>query len=167
MAKWLSYLLLFSCSVVSDSLWPHGLEHARLPCPLLSPGVFSNSHPLSRWCHPTISISATLFSSCPQFFPALGSFSNELALRNRWLKYCSFSVSPSNECSELISFRIDWFDLLAVQGLTRVLSSTTVQKHQFFGAQPFLRSNSHQYMITGKTIPLTIWTFVSKVMSAF
>ena len=134
-------LLLFSRSVVSDSLRPHGLQHTRLPCPSLSPRVCSNSCPLSQWCiQPSSSDSA--FSSCPQSFPASGS-SPVSALRVRWPKYWSFnlSISPSCEYSGLISFRINWFDLLAVQGT--LFSSTTVRKHLFSGAQPSLRSNSH------------------------
>ena len=95
---------------MSDSLQPHGLQHSRLPCPSLSPGVCSNSCPFNQWCHPTISSSVTLFSSDPP-------------LHIMWLKYWSFSfsISPSNEYSGLISFRIDWFDLLAVQGTLRSL----------------------------------------------
>ena len=131
--KWLfskvySWLLFFSRSVVSDSLWPHGLKHAWLPCPLLSPGVCSNSYPLSQWCQPTISSSVAPFSSCPQSFPALGSFLwLTLFIRStlciRWPKYWSFSfsISPSNEYSGLISFRIDWFDVLSVQWTLRSL----------------------------------------------
>ena len=117
---------------MSDSLQAYGLKLVRLPYPSPSPGTFSNSCPLSQWCHPTIS------SSChslllPSVFP------NESALHNTWPNYWifSFSISPSNEYSELISFRIDWFDLLAVQELSRVFSSTTVPKHQFFSAQLF------------------------------
>ena len=100
-------VLLFSHSVVSDSLRPQGLQHARLPCPS-SPGVCSNPRPLSRWCHPTISSSVVPFSSCPQsFFPSIRVFSNESVLHIRWPNYWSFSFSnsPSNEYSGLISFR--------------------------------------------------------------
>ena len=106
----------FSTSVMSDFLWPHGLQHARPPCPSSTPGVYSNSCPLSQWCHPTISSSVIPFSSCLQYFPASGSFQNESVLHIRWSKYWSFSfnISPSNECSGLIS-RMDWLDLLAVQ----------------------------------------------------
>ena len=106
-------LLLFSCSVRSDSLWPHGLQHSRLPCPSPSPRACSNSCPLSQWCHPTISSSVVPFS-CPHSFPSF----NEEALCIKWPKYWSFSlsISPSNEYSRLISFRIDWFDQLSVQG---------------------------------------------------
>ena len=108
--------LLFSCKVMSDSLQPHGLQHTRLPCPSPSPGVSSNSCPLSQWCHPTISSSVTLF--CPQSFPT-SVFSNESGLHIKWPKYWSFSISP--EYSELIS--------LQSKGLSRIFSSTTVQKH--------------------------------------
>ena len=101
-------------------------------------------------CHP--------FLLPPSIFPGIRVFSNESVLHIRWPRYWSFSfsISPSNEYSGLISFRIDWLDLLAVQGLTRVFSSTTVQKHQFFGAQLSLWYNSHihPYMTTGKTIAL-------------
>ena len=97
-------------------------------------GVCSNSCPLSQWCHSTLLSSVTPFFSCPQSLPALGSFSNELALRIRWPKYWgfNFSISPSNEYSGLISFRMDWLISLLSKGLSRVFSSTTVQKHQVF-----------------------------------
>ena len=116
--KWL--LSSVSQSVMSDSLWPHGLQHARPPCPSPTPRVYSNSCPLSRWCHPTISSSVVPFSSCLQSFPASGS-SNESVLGIRWPKYWCFSISPSNEYSGLISFRMDWLDLLAVQGTLKSL----------------------------------------------
>ena len=115
------WLLLFSHSVVSDSLWPHGRQAARLPCPLPSPGAYSNSCPSSQWCQPTISSSATPFSSCPQSCPASECFSSESFLCIKWPNYWSFSIHPSNEYSGLISFRIDWFDLLVVQGTLRSL----------------------------------------------
>ena len=124
-------LLLFSCSVVSDSLQPHELQHTMFLCPSLYPGVYSNSHPLSRWCHPTISSSVIPFSSCPQSFPASDLFqwvssSHQVTLHIRWLfasapKNWSFSINPSSEYPGLISFRIDWFDLLAVQGTLKHL----------------------------------------------
>ena len=109
----------FSCSAVSNSLWPHGLQHARPPCPSSTPGVYSNSSPLSRWCHPAISSSVVPFSSCLQH---QGLF-NESALRMRWPKSWSFSfnINPSNEHSGLISFKMDWLDLLAVQGTLKSL----------------------------------------------
>ena len=102
----------------SDSLWPHGLQDARLPCPSPFSGVYSNSCPLNRWCHPIISSFVAPFFSCPQSFPA-----SESVLHIRWPKYWrfSFSISPSHEYSGLISCRIDWFDLLAVQGTLKNL----------------------------------------------
>ena len=114
---------------MSDSLQPHGLQHNRLPYPSRSPEVGSNSCSLRQWYHQTISFSVAPFSSCPQSFLASGSFSDESALCIRWPKYWnfSFSISLSNEYSGLISFRTDWFVLLAV------FSSTAVWKHQFFG----------------------------------
>ena len=132
---------------MSDSLQPHGLQHARLPCPPLSSRVCSNSSPLSSWCCLTISFSVALFSFCLQFFPASGSFPMS-HLHTRCQNYWSFSfsISPFDEYLGLISFRIDWFDLLAgfnSKGLSRVFSSTTTQKHQFFYPQPSLWSNSH------------------------
>ena len=136
----------FSRSVVSDSFWPHELQHARPSCPSPTPRVHPNSCPLSWWCHPAISSSVVPFSSCPQSLPASESFSNESTLCMRWLKYWSFSfsISPSNEHPGLLSFRMDWLDLLAVfNRLSRVFSNTTVQKHRFFGAQPSSQSNSH------------------------
>ena len=104
-------LLMLSRSIMSDALQPHGVQHTRLLCPSLSPGVCSDLCPLSRWCHPAVSSSVTLFSSCPQSFPASGSFPKS-QLRIRWPKYWSFSfsISPSNECSALICFRMDWFE---------------------------------------------------------
>ena len=132
-----------SLSVVSDSLRPHGLQQARPPCPSPAPRAYSNSCPSSWWCHPTISSSVVPFSSHLQSFP--GSFQMSQFFKIRWPKYWSFSfsISPSNEYSGLISFRIDWLDLLAVQGTLRVFSNTTVQKHQFFSPQFSLWSNSH------------------------
>ena len=109
----------FSCSVVFDSLQPHELQHARLLYPPLSPGVCSNSCPLSRWCHPTISSSVVPFLSSSQSFPASGSFP---VIPIRWPKCWRFIISPSNEYSGLISFRIDWFAILAVQGTLKSLS---------------------------------------------
>ena len=133
--------LLFSLSVVSNSLQPHGLQHARLPHPSPSPRTCSNSCLLSQWCHPTISFSVTLFSSCPQSGSTrIRVFSNELALSIRWPQYWNFSfcISPSKEYSGPISFRSDWFGLLDIQGtlrsLLQVFSSTTIWKHQSFSS---------------------------------
>ena len=107
---------------MSKSLQPYGMQHVRLPCPSLSPRACSNSCPLCRWCHPTISSSVTralhLLSSV---FPSIRVFSRESGLWIRWPKCWSFSISPFNEYSGLISFRIDWFDLLAVQGIPKSL----------------------------------------------
>ena len=133
--------LLFSHSVVSDSLRPHG--HAKPPCPSLSPRACSNSCPLSRWCHPTISSSSALFSSCPQSFRASGSFPmNLLFISGGQSIRASASVLPVNipgwfplGLTGLISFQS--------KGLSRVFSIKTVCKHQFFSAQPSLWSNCH------------------------
>ena len=108
----------FSRSVVSDSLQPHGLQHTRLPCSSPAPGACSNSCPSSWWCHPTISSCHPLLL-LPSIFPSIRVFSNESVLCIRWPKYWSFS--PSSEYSGLISFRIDWLDLLAVQGTLKSL----------------------------------------------
>ena len=113
----------FSHLVVLDSLQPHESQHARPPCPSPTPRVHSNSCPLTRWCHPAISSSVIPLSSCPQSLPASESFSNESTFRMRWPKYWSFSFSiiPSKEQPGLISFRMDWLDLLAVQGTLKSL----------------------------------------------
>ena len=128
-----------------------------------TPGVHPNPCPLSRWCHPTISSFVVSFFSCPQSFSASGSFSNESALRIRWPKYWSFSVSISlsNENPGLISFRMDWLDLLAAQGTLKSLlhhhsSKASILRHSAF----FIVQLSHPYMTTGKTIALTRRTFV-------
>ena len=127
----------FSCSVMSDSLQPHGLQHTRLPCPSPTPRVYSNSCPLSQWCHPTISSSVIPFPfptlNLPQhqglFWWIISSHQASKVLEFQ-LQHQSFQWN-----SGLISFRMNWLDLLAVQGTPRVFSNTTSQKHQFFGAQ--------------------------------
>ena len=113
----------FSHSVVSDSLQPHESQHARPPCPSPTPGVYSNSCPSSRWCHPAISSFVVPFSSYPQSLPASGFFPNESTICIRWPKYWSFSfsISPTNEHPGLICFMMDWLDLLAVQGTLKSL----------------------------------------------
>ena len=162
----------FSRSVVSDSLRPRESQHARPPCPSPTPGVYTNPCPSSRWCHPAISSSVVPFSSCPQSLPASGSFPMsqlfESALRIRWPEYWSFSfsISPSNQHPGLISFRMDWLDLLAVQGTLKSLlqhhsSKASVLRHSAF----FIVQFSHPYITTGKTIAVTRQTFVGKVMS--
>ena len=117
---------------MSDYLWPRGLQRTRLPCPSLSPWALPQTCLLSQWCHPAISSCLPLLLLL-SVFPSIRVFSSESALHIRWPKYWSFSfsISPSREYSGLISFRIDWFDLL------------TVWKRQFFNAQPSLWSNSH------------------------
>ena len=156
----------FSHSVVSSSLRPHGLQHARLPCPSPTSGVYSNPCPSSRWCHPTISSSVVPFSSCPQSFPASGFFqmSQLFALGGQIIGVsASTSVLPMNTQDWSPLGWTGWISLQS-KGLSRVFSSTTVQKHQFFSAQlSFIVQLSHPYTTTGKTI-LTRWTFVSKVI---
>ena len=133
------------CSVVSDSLWPHELQQVRLPYPSLSLRVCSNSCPLSWWCHPTISSSVAPFSSCLQSFPASGSFA-----MSQFIASGGQSIGTSASASVLPVNIQGWFPLgltglisLLSKGLSRVFSSTTFLKHQFFGAQPSLWSNSH------------------------
>ena len=158
----------FSHSVVSNSLRHHESQHTRPPCPSLTPRVHSNSCPSSQWCHPSISSSVVPFLLLPPIPPSIRVFSNESTLRMRWPKYWSFSfsISPSNEHPELISFRMDWLDLLAVQGTLKSLlqhhssKASILRCSAFFTVQP-----SHPYMTTGKTIALTRWTFVGTVMS--
>ena len=143
----------FSHSVVSDSLWPHGLQQARLPCP--SP-TLSNT----ILCRPLLLLTS--------IFPSIRVFSNESVLRIRWPKHWSFSfsISPSNEYSGLISFRMDWFDLLAVQGTRKSLLQHHSSKASILQLSAFFMVHlSHPYMTTGKTIALTRRTFVSKVTS--
>ena len=148
---------------MSKSLWPHELQHTRLPCTSPTPGVWSNSWPW--WCHPIISSSSLLL---PSVFPSIRIFSNESVFHIRWPKYWSFSfsISPSNEYSGLISSKIDWFDLLAVQGTLKSLlqhhsSKASILRHSAL----FMVQLSHPYMTTGKTIALTRQTFVGEVMS--
>ena len=155
---------MFSWSVTSDSLQPHGLQRARLPFPSPSPRACSNSCPLSWYCHPTSSSSVIRFSSL--VFPSIRVFSNESVLRIRWPKYWNFSISPSSEYSVLISFRIDWFNLLAVQGILKSLFQPHSSKASILWCSAFFMVQlSHPYMTTGKTLALTRQTFVSKVMS--
>ena len=135
----------FSHSVVSNSLWPHGLQHTRFLCPSPTSGVYSNSCLLSRWCHPTISSPAVSFSSRLQSFPASGSFQ-----MSQFFAPGSQRTGVSASASVLLMNIQSWFplgltDLISFQskGLLRVFSNITVQKHQFFGTQPSLWSNSH------------------------
>ena len=153
----------FSRSVLSDSLWPHGLQHTRPPCPSPTPGVHSNSCPLSSWCHPTISSSVVPFSFCPQSFPASGSFQMSQFLVSGGQSIgvsASTSVLPMNTQDWSPLGWTDWISLQS-KGLSRVFSNTTGQKHQLFGAQLSLQSYSHIHTwLLEKTIALTRWTFV-------
>ena len=138
-------LLLFSCSVVSNSLRPHGLQHPRPPCPSPTPWACSNSRPLSRWCHPTVSSSVFPFSSCLQSFPASGSFQ-----MSQFFTSSGQSIGVSALVSVLPTNTQDWSPLgwtswisLQSKGLSRVFYNTTIQKHQFFAAPLSSQSNSH------------------------
>ena len=138
----------FSCSVMSDSLQPHGLQHARPPCPSPTPRVYSNSCPLSRWCHPTISSSVVPISSCLQSFPASESFP-----MNQFFTWGGQSIGASASASVLPMniqnrFPLGWTGWISLlfKGLLRVFSNTTVQKHQFFSAKLSLWSSSHFYI---------------------
>jgi len=140
---------------MSDSLWPHELQHARPPCPSATPGVYPNP---CQWCHSNISSSVVPFSSCP----------HESAFRIRWPKYWSFSfnINSSNEHPGLISFRLDWLNFLAVQGTLKSLLQHHSSKASIFRCSAFfIVQISHPYMTTGKTTALTRWIFVGKVMS--
>ena len=157
----------FSCSVMSDSLQPHESQHTRPPCPSQTPGVYSNTCPSSWWCHPAISSSVVPFSSCLQSLQASGSFpTSQLFEWGSQSIGVSASASVLNEHPGLISFRMDWLDLLAVQGTLKSLlqhhssKASILQRSAFFTVQL-----SHPYMTTGKTIALTRRNFVGKVMS--
>ena len=146
-------MLLFSHSVMSDRLWPYGLQHTRISCPSQSPGACSNSFPLNRWYHPTVSSSITCFSSCLQSLPALRVFSSELALSIRWPNSGpSISVLPMN----IQDFRIDWFDHLMVQGTLKSILQYHSPKASVLRHSAFFNELSHPYMTTGKTIALTV-----------
>ena len=169
--KWLQKAMYFQFSTVAQScptLQSRGLQHARLPCPSPTSRACSSSCPLCWWCHPTISSSVIPFSSHLQSFPASGSFqmSQFFTSCGQSIGSFSFSISPSNEYSGLISFRRDWLDVLAVQGTLKSLlqhhsSKTSILWHSAF----FIVQLSHPYMTPGKTIALTIRTFVGKVTS--
>ena len=161
---------------MSNSFWPRlhtELQYARLPCLLPTPRACSNSCPSSWWCYSTTSSSShpnlsSSFSSCLQSFPESGSFSVNMAICIRWPKYWSFSfpIRFSNEYSGLVSFKIDWPDLFAVQGTLKSLlqhqsSKTLVLQCSAF----FVVQHLYPYVTPGKTIALTIGTFVSKLMS--
>ena len=163
-----TYSVQFSHSVVSNSLWLHEPQQTRPPCPSPTPGIYSNSCPLSWWCHPTISSSVVPFSSCPQSFPASESFP-----MSQLFTWGGQSTGVSVSASILPMNTQDWSPLgwtgwisLQSKGLSRVSSNTTVQKHQFFSAQLSSQSNSHIHTWPlEKPIALTKQTFVGKVMS--
>ena len=162
-------VLLKPGSVISTSLWPHQLQYARLPCPLPSPGVCSNSCWLSQWYYATISSCVIPFLPCLQSFPASGSFPV-----NRLFTSSGQSIGASVSASVLPMNIQGWFPLrltgsisLQSKRFSRVFSSTTIQKHNFFGTQPSLLSNFHIHIWLLVKIALTIWTFISKVMSLF
>ena len=143
---------------MSDSLRPHELQHARPPCPSPAPRVHPNPCPLSRWC----------LLLPPSIFPSNRVFSDESAIHIRWPKYWSFNfnIRPSNEHSGLISFRMDWLDLLAVQGTLKSLLQHHTSKTSILWRSAFFTVQlSHSYMTTGKTIALTRQTLIGKVMS--
>ena len=159
------WLLLFSLQVKSDSLGHHGLQHAQPSCPSPSPGACSNSCPLSWWSHLIILSSLFPFSSCLQSFPTSGSFLSSQFFTSDGQ---SIGVSASAEYSleGLISFRIDWLDLLVVQETLKSLLQHHSSKASVLLHSAFFRVQlSHPYVTTGKTIALTRWTFVGKVMS--
>ena len=158
----------FSHSVVSDSFRPHGLQPARLPCPSPAPGACSKLMSIKSVVPSNHLILCCPLLLLPSIFPSIGVFSNESVLCIRWPMYWSysFSTSPSNEYSGLISFRIDWFDFLAVQGTLKSL----LQRHSsnasvLWCSASFMIQLSHPYMTTGKNIALTRWIFVGKVRS--
>ena len=156
-SSWIFILVQFSHSVVSNSLQPHEPQHARPPCPSPTPGVYPNSCPLSWWCHPTISFSVIDFTSCLQSFPTLGSFP---------MSQLFASDGQNIGVSALASFLpkniqdwppLEWTGWITLQsmGLSRVFSNTTIQKHQFFGAQLSSQSNSHIHTWPQENIALT------------
>ena len=154
----------FSRSVVSDSLWPQGLQHARLPYLSSTPGACSNSCPLSQWCHPTISSSVVPSSSYLQSFPASGSFQMSQFASGGQNIGVSASTSVSNEYSGLISFRMDWFNLLAVHGTLKSLLQHHSSKASILQRPAFFL---HPYKTTGKTIALTTALCWQSDVSAF
>ena len=152
---------------MSDSLRPHALQHTRLSCLSPSPGVFSNSCPLSQWCLSNHLILCHPLLLLPSIFPSIRVSSNELPVHIRWPNYWNFifSIRPSNEYSRLISFRIDWFNLLAVQETLKSLLRHHSSKASILWCSAFFMVQlSHPYMTTGKTIALVLQTFVSRVI---
>ena len=163
---WWSSSVQFSHSVMSNSLLPHEPQNARPPYPSPTPGIYLNSCPLVMPSNHFILCCPLLL--LPSIFPNIRVFSNESALRIRWPKYWSFNfnISPSNEHSGVISFKMDWLDLLSVQGTLKSLLQHHSSKASIFQCSAFfIVQLSHPYMTTGKTIALTRETFIDKVMS--
>ena len=157
------FAVQFSCSVVSDSLRPHELQHARPPCPSPTPRVHSNSYPSSWWCHPAILFSVVPFSSCPQSLPASESFP-----MSQLFAWDGQSIGVSALASVLPKNTQDWPPLewtgciyLQSKGLSGVFSNTTVQQHQFFGAQLSSQSNFHIFAVVFPKYINIIWFFIS------
>ena len=162
----ISRSVVFSHQIMFDSLKPRGLQKVRLLYPSLSPRVSSNSCPLNQWCILTVSSSAILFSFWLQSFASVSFPMSWFFTYGNKSQSFSFNISPCKEYSGLVSFRIDWFDLPALQGTLKSLLHHHSLKASIL--QPlgfFLVPLSHAYMTIGKNIALTIWTFVSKVMS--
>ena len=166
---------------MSNSLRPHGLQHARLPCPSLTPGAYSNSCPSSWCCHPTISSLCFPLLLLLSIFPSIRVFSNESVLCIRWPKYCSFSFSiiPSSEYPGLISFRIDWLDLLAVQGTLKSLlqhhssKASMLWRSAFFycsaltSIHDYWKNHSFDYMDLCRKIICLLFNMLSRFAIAF
>ena len=153
---------------MSDSLRPHESQHIRPPCPSPTPGVYPNPCPLSLMMPSSHLILCRTLLLLPPILPSIRVFSNESTLLMRWPKYWSFSfnISPSNKHPGLISFRMDWLDLLAVQGTLNSLLQHHSPKASILWCSAFFTIQlSHPYMTTGKTMALTRWTFVGKVVS--
>ena len=162
------YSVLFSRSVVSDSLWPHEPQYTRPPCPSPTPGVHPNPCPFTSMMPSDHLILCCPLLLLPSIPASIRVFSNESALHMRWPKYWSFSfsISPSNEHPQLISFGMDWLDLLAVQGTLKSILQHHSSKASILWCSAFFTVQlSHPYMTTGKTIALNSRTFVGKVMS--
>ena len=161
------FSLQFGLSVVSDYLWPHGLQHTRPPCPSSTPGSYSNSSPLGLWCHPSILSSVVPFSSCPQYFPASSSFQ-----MSQFLASDGQSIGASASASVLPVNIQDWFPLgftgwisFQSKGFSSLLQHHSSKASILWHSAFFLVQLSHPYMTTGKPIAFTRWTFVGKVMA--
>ena len=169
MLWWIINLCSVQFSSVAQScptLWSHEPQHGRPPCPSPTPRVHPNPCPLCRWCHPTISASVIPFSSCPQSFPASKSFQMSSSNQVAKVLQFSFNISPSNEHLGLVSLRMDWLDLLAVQRTLKSLLQYRSSEALFFQHSPFfILQLSHPHMVTGKIIALARQTLVGKVMS--